>query len=356
MDATTSRSTGAGGEQSADEREDQMNKKMFFGLLLLVGSYAQLLFPRRLFSDPAYFLHGYPIVPGTVLGTAAALFNLGIIVFSEGVCQRFGAPSLWRLATRDMRASVRFALAATAAGLVMEFFAQWLGKLWIYPYWTPWLYWVALLPGFAFYWASIVESYLAAKAALDAVAKLQGKSNMHGFESLLYSVLGAVGAALLLVVAWLYGRWYVAHGGYVFAATVPQQYAPPFAYVLLAFLGAWFVVEWGLHRRRLPSLVTSLLQGYWVPAVAVAGSSLLLSFIMESQNAVNRYWVYTHLPGRHMTFFGVQLSIFAAWPLQYFGLLLLPSVFVPSLAHLFWRRHGETSTTDRDGDVDADRW
>lgn len=72
-------------------------------------------------------------MPGTVVAISATLLTLGVIVLIDGVCERFGAPSLWLLATRDKRGSVRFSLAAATAGLGNGIPWQWLGKLWTYP-------------------------------------------------------------------------------------------------------------------------------------------------------------------------------------------------------------------------------
>jgi hypothetical protein len=328
-----------------------MNRKMWVGLLLLAGSYAQLLVPRRLFTEPTVYFYGYPFVPGNLLAVTATLFTLGVVVLSEGVCQRLGAPSLWRLVTRDWRIFVRIIMAAAAAGLVMELFAQWLAKLWVYPYWTLWFYGLVLLPGFVFYWISIVESYLAVKAVLDASARLGSRPVGRRLGPTGNNVVGALGGFSLVVVLWLYAVWYAAHGGYVFTATVPTRHAPPFGYVLLAFLGVWLVAEWALHRRGLPSPAGVVLRGYWAPVTAAAGSSLLLSLVMETQNAVNQYWSYTHFPGTGVRFIGVQASVLATWPLQVLAFLLVPSVFVPALARLFWRRCGSLTRSRRDATV-----
>lgn len=313
-----------------------MNAKMWVGLFLVASSYAQLLVPRSVFAHPLP-LSGYPIVPGDILAAATALFTLGVIVFGEGVCQRFASPSLWRLLTRDGWSLARVGVGAATAGLAMEFFARWLGKLWIYPYWTLWFYWLVLVPGYVFYWAAIVESYLALKAAVDAMTKPANHRASRHLAPRGRHLLGVIGAVVLLVTAWLYASWYEAHGGYVFTPTVPVREAPPFSYILLAFVGMWLTVEWGLRQRNTPSLAGSMRQAYRTPAVAVLGSSLLLSLAMEAQNAGRRYWTYTHFPGSDVTLFGTALSVFATWPLQYVVFLSIPGLFAPALAALFWQ-------------------
>src|SRR5262245_19894675 len=111
-----------------------MNQKTWLGLILLAGAYAPLLFPRHVFTDPEVYFQGYPDVPGNLLAMGAGFSTLGIILIGEGVCQRFSGPSLLWTATADRRTFLRFLAGAVAGGLTLEALAQWLGKLWIYPY------------------------------------------------------------------------------------------------------------------------------------------------------------------------------------------------------------------------------
>ncbi|HEX6684499.1 MAG TPA: hypothetical protein VF062_16975 [Candidatus Limnocylindrales bacterium] len=225
-----------------------MNRKTWLGLFLVALSYSQLLIPRRMFDRPSYVLFGYAMLPGNPLAFSAAMFTLGVIVLSEGICQRFGGVSLWRFATATPRRLLGVVLAAGASGLALELIGQWLGKLWVYPYWTTWLYALVVVPGFVFYWVSIVESYLAVKAVLDA--RWRGRVDpARPFP--VPPRAGILGFALLACAAWLFGRWFAAYGGYTFAVIRPAADAPPFGYVLLAFAGGWLVAEWLLsaHRR-----------------------------------------------------------------------------------------------------------
>ena len=308
-----------------------MNALTWVGLLLVAGSYGQLLVPRRAFDRPTDFLLGLPIVPAGVLAISATLFTLGVILIGEGVCQRFGGSSLWSLAISDPVTFGRVILAGAAAGLAMELVGQWLGKLWTYPYWTGWFYALVVIPGFAFYWLSIVETYLAAKAVLDRLAKPR-----PAISPPRSAARGLAGGVALIVVVWLYFHWYAQSGGFPFTVATVTIHAPPFAYALLAFAGVWLLAEWALRRRGSPSLIGAGAGGYWVPPVAIVAASLVLSVVMETQNAVHRLWAYQHFPWPGRAFAGVPLSVFAAWPLQYVTFLVLPGLLVPRLAQLFW--------------------
>lgn len=307
-----------------------MNAKSWIGLVLVAAAYGQLLFPRRLFAHPSVFFHGYPIVPANLLAITSAFSTLGVILLGEGICERFGAPSLLDRVTRDAKTFLRFALSAAAAGVAMEALGQWLGKLWIYPYWTVWFYWIVVIPGFAFYWTAIAESYLAVKAILDSRLKPRA-THLRRHRS-----FGVMGAAVLTLTAFGYGSWYSAHGGYFFANTSPIGAAPPFRLVLLGFAGAVLLTEWALGRNGSPSFVGALQSRYWTPPLAIGLSSVTLAVLLETLNAVNHFWAYTHFPWPGLTFAGVQLIMVATWPLQYLTFLLLPSLLLPGLADLFW--------------------
>ncbi|NUR28623.1 MAG: hypothetical protein HOV83_22755, partial [Catenulispora sp.] len=197
-----------------------MNLRTGLGLLLLAASAGQLLAPRRVFADPER-LFGLPVVPVFVLGTGSVLFTVGVILLGEGICQSFDAPSLVRMIVDDPVALLWLLLGGAVAGLVLELTAQWLGRLWFYPYWTPWFYGLIVLPGFAFYWLSIVESYLAAKAVLDAVLR-------HGPRvTITPAVPLATGALALIAGLFTTFLWY-ARRGFSLTPTHPVPAAPPF--------------------------------------------------------------------------------------------------------------------------------
>jgi hypothetical protein len=318
---------------STSTSESPVNALTWVGLVLVAGSYGQLLVPRRAFDHPVDFLQGLPIVPAGVLAISATLFTLGVILIGEGICRWLGAPSLCSLAFSDPVTLGRITLAGAAAGLAMELVGQWLAKLWTYPYWTVWFYALVVIPGFAFYWLSIVETYLAAKAVLD---RLTRPRHAMTARSARFAALGLIGAVALIVAIWLYFHWYAQSSKFPFTIATVTIHAPPFAYGLLAFAGLWLLAEWALRRRGSPSLIGAAAGGYWVPPAAIVVASVILSVVMEPQNAVHRLWAYQHFPWPGSAFAGVPLSVFAAWPLQYVTFLVLASLLAPKLAGLFW--------------------
>ncbi|NUO59941.1 MAG: hypothetical protein HOV71_16465 [Hamadaea sp.] len=306
-----------------------MTAASWAGLCCLTASCGQFLIPSRVYTQPTDVVFGLPIVPVVVLGFSATLFTTGVILLGEGICGRLGAPSLWTLAVGDPARFARVLLAGAAAGLVMEVVAAWLGRLWSYPYWTVWLYALIVVPGFAFYWLSIVESYLAVKAVLDRFARPSRSVAAPRSATLLL-----IGGSALLVALLLYLHWYAQ--GYVLAVQHPAGHAPPFWYALVAFGGVWATAEALLSRRGRPSLLGAIRRGYWTPPAAIAGASAVLGVLMEVQNAVHHHWAYANWPGGSVA--GVPVAVLAAWPLQYAAFLVLPLLLAPELAALFFTR------------------
>jgi len=292
--------------------------KIAIGGVLVATSCVQMSLPERMFQPPLERVLGLAVVPVSILGVSATLFTVGVILASEGVCEVFHGASLWRLVTQDPWMLLRLLACGAAAGLVLEVLAQWLGRLWYYPFWAPWFYGLLLLPGFAFYWLSIVESYLAAKAVLDAVARPRPVSGSKRTWPL--------GAVALLVSFALSIQWYAVHG-FAFAITNPAPAAPPFAYAALAVVGVALLSG---------ALVTALVRGYWVPWAAIVLAAAAVSAAMEIPNALHHHWAYAHFPGPAGPG-GVPLTVFLAWPLQYVVFLAIPSLLQPSLVELFWR-------------------
>jgi hypothetical protein len=236
---------------------------------------------------------------------------------------------------------VRFFLVAAIAGLTLEIFAQWLGKLWYYAYYPTWFYWPALVPSFILYWVMIVETYMAAKALLDKYLQRGGRGEEPETDSepYVFGLLGTVGAGLFLfglLRALLLYKF--EGGGFLFNPYTMSAYAPPLRYSVLCCVGLWLLMEAALYSRQLPSLLRSTLHGYFVPVLALVAASAVTSLVWESQNAVVHYWVYTHWPWPNLSIFGVQLSVLFTWPTHYLVYLALPAALVPAWARVFFRR------------------
>ncbi|WP_155370756.1 hypothetical protein [Catellatospora vulcania] len=302
--------------------------KIGTGSVLIAASWLQVLAPAWVFAPIQPRVFGLPLAPVLVLGLSSALFAVGAIVAGEGICNAFGSTSLGDIFVRDPLRALRLLACGTVAGLVLEIVAQWLGRLWYYPWWTTWFYALVLVPGFALYWLFIVESYLAAKAVLDtAVRRLPARRPVR---------LWPVGAAALAVFAALSIRWY-AERGFTFDVTNPTPSAPPFGHAVLAFAGVALLSG---------ALVTAAGRLYRVPFAAIVLAAAVVSVVYEVPNAVHWHWAYTHFPGPRLRD-GLPLTVFLAWPMQYVVFLAVPSVIMPSAAALFWQPPADPGADQR---------
>lgn len=312
-----------------------MNRNFWIGLAMVLASYGQWLVPKD-WAAENHFAAGFPLSFGV------ALFSFGTIFLCEGVVQKLGGASLMSLARGGGWKFVRFFVVAALVGVIVEIFAQWLGKLWYYAYYPTWFYWPSLVPSFILYWVLIVESYMAAKAVLDRLIRRGGQAEQpvrhSDFESYLFGVFGMVGAGLLMygLVAALFG--YAVHGGYYFNALSAGEYAPALRYILYCCAGLWLLGEAVLYARQATSLVHATLRGYVVPLLAILLASTVLSLVWESQNAVVDYWVYTRWPWPDMKVLDVQVSVLLTWPVHYLPFTMLAAALVPAWAPAFFER------------------
>lgn len=322
----------------------RMNRNFWIGLGLLIASYGAWLVPHD-WALAHHFQAGFPLSFGV------AFFAFGTIFFCEGVVQRLGGQSLMQLSRGGgVWRALRFFVVAALVGILLEIFAQWLGKLWFYAYYPHWFYWPALVPSFALYWVVITETYMAAKALLDRLIRRGGREkpgpiSYHSFEPYLYGWLGVLGAGLFVFGTVRAFFEYVLNGGFIFDPYTESGFAPPLRFILLACFGLWMLFEALQYMRQAPSLLRSLLHGYFVPVLAVIMASAVTSLIWESQNAVVDYWVYTHLPWPDLRLLGVQLSVFLVWPTHYLVYLSLPIVMVPSWGRALFARRGPKQQT-----------
>jgi hypothetical protein len=277
------------------------------------------------------------------------MFYVGIIYVSEFVTRTWGGFSLTHMVRdRGKREFVKWFIIAGLSGICLEVLAQWLGKLWFYPYFYPWVYWIILFPGFVFYWFTIVESYLACKVLIDRFVLKRPATQVsaapyYRWEPAFYKVLGCIGVVLLVWGVLELVKGYALNGGYVWQIRHAVDYAPSLRYVMMAFVGVWLIAELAAFQRGARSFVRGMLHGYWAPVLAIFVASVVLSIVMETQNVPHGHWIYDHWPWPELTLGKVQLSVYGAWPAHYVLFLALPAVTAAIWAALFW---GEPGTID----------
>ncbi len=315
-----------------------MSKKFWLGLLLIVVSYLQWLMPK------SWFMHHH-FVAGCALTFFVTMFFVGVILLCGGISDKFKGAEMFGTARRSRKELVLFILAAGVSGIVLEVFAQWLGKLWIYPFFLPWIYWIVLFPGFVFYWVTIVKSYMAAKAVIDDAwpqERSRATEPYYAFEPALYTVFGLSGIVALAYAIGHQLAWYQLHGGFTFDVIAPVFFAPPFHHTIIDFLAVWGIAEWGLYLRKSPSALRSMLHGYWAPTFAILLSAAALAFFMETQNVIHHHWIYTHWPWPDSNILGVPTTVFLTWPLHYILFMIIPGVIAPVWAKVFWAERSAT--------------
>src|SRR3989344_6200843 len=182
----------------------KMNRNFYKGIIFFLLSYLQLLLP-------------FNFVNGKILAFFWFLFMFGIILISDGITEKIYKKSLLREIRKSKKNTILFFIISIAGGIILEGVAQWLGKLWVYPYFNAYTYSIFFIFGFGLYWLMIAESYLATKAILDYIRR--GKQivrNYYWFEPPFYKLLGLIGAILVPLSAFFMLHDYTSNGGYIF--------------------------------------------------------------------------------------------------------------------------------------------
>jgi hypothetical protein len=315
-----------------------MNRNFWIGLYLVVLSYFELLIPKS-------WVAAHHFAAGGFYAFSLTCFVFGVIFLSEGIVQKVGGNSLISMMVRgSWRHRIRTFAVAAAVGLILEICAQWIGKLWFYPFYPTWFYWPSLIGSFLLYWVFVVESYMAAKALLDRYVRAGGRWHEHkplryyAFEPALYSILGVFGASLFMFGIFRAYLNYAIEGGYHFEVLQQSVIAPPFHYIIWAFIGLWLMCEGVLYASQKPSLLYSLLHGYANPALALVAVALLLGLVWESQNAMVDFWTYQNWPWPDARIFNVQWSVIITWPANYIVYLLPAAALIPAWGMKFFAR------------------
>jgi len=253
-----------------------------------------------------------------------AFFSMTAIILCDQVTLLFAHRSLLQEATCSGRAWRSFLLIGALSGLLLDGVAQWLGKLWIYPYWNEAFYGGAFIVGFCAYWMATAESYLAVKVILGRWWRVMPPPvSARKNEAALFRVFGVLGVLLTAAGTVLLLGDYGSTGGYVFEIRRPLPVKTHFGYFLMTFAGVWFILEWVQWARRRMSLLRTLLYGHWQPLCALLVASAVTSLFWETVNAAHHFWVYTNWPLPRWQLLTIPVTVLLTWPLQYVVFLSL---------------------------------
>jgi hypothetical protein len=262
----------------------------------------------------------------------------GIVFICEGITIKLGATSLLKHIRENPKSLIAFILTTTLSAIALEGSAQWLGKLWIYPYFTSELYTFVFIPGFAGYFLMIGESYITMKAILDTLTfKKYFITRYYSYEPKMYRLFGCLGVIMVPLSIFMILLRYKESGGYIFDVSTLVNYQVRFIWIMTLIIGICFICEYIEYKHKTSSFLKDVLHHYTVPLAAVLAAAILLALIMETENLHSGYWRYTHWPYTNLHIFGLPLvMIFVAWPMQYIMFLSIFRVITPKESKNLW--------------------
>jgi hypothetical protein len=210
-----------------------------------------------------------------------------------------------------------FLLTGTVCGIFLDGAAQWLAKLWVYPYWNTVFYACCFVIGFGAYWLLLAETYFLAHCAFRKLSSAKAKARHRQDPQVKTKLLcGATGLALAALGLALAIQQYTAAGGYVFAVTAPSAVHAPFYCFLLITAGTFLILEY-VSNTPARSLLGAVRLHDWAPLCAILTAGWITGFFMETANAAQHFWLYTNWPLPQMTFCHVPVIVLILWPIQY---------------------------------------
>lgn len=253
-----------------------------------------------------------------------SFFAMTGIILCDQVTMALEHRSLLQESTRSGRPWLSLLCVGALSGLLLDGGAQWLGKLWIYPYWNEAVYGGTFVVGFCAYWLATAESYLAVRAILRRCAgKERVATTPRRYETWLFRALGALGAALILAGVFLLLSDYQHNGGYQFEIRKAVPVRVHFRYFQILFIGIWLALEWVQVARGGASLLKTIFYGCWQPLCALVLAAIGFGAFWETVNASHHFWIYTNWPLCQWRLLSVPGVVLLTWPLQYVVFLSL---------------------------------
>lgn len=254
------------------------------------------------------------------------LFYLAVIDISEYITYKLSNNSLKKEFYKNRDAKRKILLGGLVGGIILDGTLQWLGKFWIYPFWSTFFYISIFVIGFAFYFLTILESYIVVKTVLDYFRK--GKKYItkpYKYEKNLFRFFVIVGIVLLFLGISMLIYNYSKVGGYVFniREQIHLDSTLSTVGVFLTFFGIWLILEYLLHKKSENSMISTALHGYYIPLLATFISAYVLLAFMESLNGPLLLWDYVNVPWGHIKVFSMPVLGVVGWPFQNIGVVSL---------------------------------
>lgn len=298
---------------------------MVIGIILIMLSFGQIFVQK----NPAEFL---------IILLLWFIFGVGLTFISEGILKKFNHSSFIKILFRDHPKIIHFIIACIIGAIVLEGSAQWLGKLWRYPYLNNKNYFILFIPIFLFYWLMITESYLAIRAIIHHFTRL-GRLK---YKFLSVNIFGLIGPALLVAVfLHIFLSFYRNHN-YIFSICCSNGSRIIFFEVLVIFVSFWMVQEYIQFKQGKASLIRELYSGRIVSLCSIIIASTLTAILLEFENIPKLFWRYTNWPIEHIQILHLPIAMFLAWPLHYIMFLSLLNIVLPNKSISIWEE-SETS-------------
>lgn len=271
---------------------------------------------------------------GAVVTIAYGFYVSGIIYLCDYITEKIGGWSFIKRMMISNRRTIIYILVAAIGGAFLDGIMNFLGGYWYYPYWSKTFYLVIFSPGFAFYFLSVLMSYIATKNVLDAIRKGTKKvTKGYKFEPTLYTILGVIGVVILLYVFYEILRTTNLFRDIDFVVQYTHKQYLTVHHMFITFFGIWFIAEYIAWRRHRTSILKNMLHGYYNPLYAILISALLLAIYMELQNDPLQLWIYTNVPLENIEVLGLPLLMYIGWPFHYLGFFSLYHALGGDLAY-----------------------
>lgn len=220
------------------------------------------------------------------------------------------------------------------SAIIIEFFGNWIWKLWYYPQFSTYFYLSAMLFIQIVYFYFILKGYIAIRAMLIAHGfskkPVKYSRTYRGFFNVL-GILGCFGFAIGIFQ--VLGMLNYTDLSFFNSFRLTGFNA---VNVLLISCSLVFILEFLEYREREDTFLLHLIKGDWTPLVAILVASLLTAITMEGFNVPLSVWLYTNWPYPDIAIAGLPLTVLIAWPIQYVLLISIYRAFYKKETATIW--------------------